>query len=73
MEQRPTCRQCGRKLRPSTKSVNRRVETTNVLGQKGFSTETVTAVIPDHFDHDNLFCTYMCGYRYGVVAARRAK
>jgi hypothetical protein len=70
MEPRPTCRQCGKKLRASTKSVDRRVEGTNALGQREVRTTTEYVVVPGQFDHDNLFCTRNCGYSYGVRAAR---
>lgn len=70
MEHRPTCRQCGKKLRASTTNVDTRTERTNALGHKEVFTTTKYVVVPGQFDHDNLFCTRHCGYSYGVHAAR---
>jgi hypothetical protein len=67
----PVCRQCGKKLQPSTRHVERRIESVNALGQLGFITRDDVVVIPGRYDLDDLFCTRRCGYSYGVACARR--
>jgi len=67
----PLCLQCGKKLRPVTRSVDRRIEIVNVLGHRGFTTKTDYVVVPGEFKHDNFFCTRRCGYAYGVACAQK--
>jgi hypothetical protein len=68
----PVCLQCGKKLRPVTRSIDRRSETVNALGQPEFSIKTEYVVVPGQFGHDNCFCTRRCGYAYGLACARHA-
>jgi hypothetical protein len=67
----PVCRQCGKKLRPTKRSVERRIESTNVMGMRELRVLVDRVVVPGSFDLDNAFCTLRCGYRYGLRCVRQ--
>jgi hypothetical protein len=68
----PKCRTCQAKLRPNKKRASRTVQTPNLVGSLDTHTEDVEE--PDGtYGHHNLFCTFMCGYWYGVRCAGQHK